>query len=516
MEYVRRAGVLLHPTSLPGKYGIGDLGDNAFQFVDFLAESGQTIWQVFPLGPTGYGDSPYQALSAFAGNPLLISPDLLLNDGFITQEELDGIPPSNPVTIDYGSVIEMKTGLLKKAYLRFKENDDKKIGKAFDAFIDENKEWLEDYVLFRACKDYFGGKHWAEWEDKDISRYKKSAIKKYSKELHDECNYHRFVQFAFFSQWNALRKYANRKGIKIIGDLPLFVAYDSSDVWANKELFTVKRDGTLKTVAGVPPDYFSETGQLWGNPLYRWKRMEKDDFQWWRNRVSSLLKLVDIVRIDHFRGLEAFWEIPGDAETAVNGKWVKAPGDKLLKSIKKHLGKLPIIAEDLGVITPPVIKLRDSHNLYGITILQFAFGKGMEKRFLPHNLNRNCVIHTGSHDNDTTRGFYEKARNEDNDLYEATQKYLNYYEDDITSELIRTAFASVAAFAIIPMQDILNLGSEARMNFPGTLGGNWCWRFTWEQIPDDLKKKYHDMAVVYERLPEEKKTKKHKSDKAKN
>ncbi len=309
----------------------------------------------------------------------------------------------------------------------------------------------------------------------------------------------------FSSNGLNLKKYANNKGIKIIGDMPIYIAYDSADLWANKNLFTVDKEGNLETVAGVPPDYFSATGQLWGNPLYKWDVMEKDNFLWWRHRLKNLLQLVDIIRIDHFRGFDAYWEIKGGSETAEKGKWIKAPGDKLFNAIQNYLGTLPIIAEDLGVITKSVEALRDKFNFPGIKIMQFAFGTGMEEKFLPHNYINNCVVHTGSHDNDTTKSYFDIEKGNDNDIYEHAQKYLNYYGNDIVGELIRVAYASVADSVVIPMQDILRLGNEARMNFPGKLGGNWCWRFTWTQVPYELQFHYREMAKLYERPPKPKK-----------
>ncbi len=504
MTFERNAGILLHPTSLPGKYGIGDLGDNAYKFIDFLEKAGQKLWQVFPLGPTGYGDSPYQCFSAFAGNPNLISPDKLKENGLLSEDDLKNIPDHNPVQIDYGEIIEYKKSLLKQAFNNFKSNLNK-FEKDFDNFCNENKEWLEDFAFFMAAKEAHGGIVWKDW-DKRLVHRDKNSLDEWSKKLSDDIFYQKFVQFEFFNQWFIVKQYANSKGIKIIGDMPIFIAYDSADIWANKALFTVDNEGNLETVAGVPPDYFSETGQLWGNPLYRWKVMEKDDFQWWRNRFANLFKMVDIVRIDHFRGFEAYWEIPGDAETAINGRWVKAPGDKLFKSIKKHLGDVAILAEDLGVITPEVEKLRDDFGFPGMKILQFAFGTDMETKFLPHNYIPNCVVLTGAHDNDTTRAYFEKAREDKNsDIFEHFQKYLNYYGDDFVYELIRLAYASVANIVIVPMQDILNLGGEARMNFPGKLGGNWMWRFKWDQISEDLHLKYYGLAQLYERPPKPKK-----------
>jgi 4-alpha-glucanotransferase len=499
MEFERSAGILLHPTSLPGKFGIGDLGNEAFKFIDFLVQAGQKLWQVFPLGPTGYGDSPYQCFSAFAGNPLLISPEKLKEDGFLSDEELNTPFESDPKKIDYGKVIDFKKSLLKKAYKNFSSNSNG-LEKEFEKFCTEHTEWLDDFSLFMACKDHHNGNVWSSWE-KGLVQREESALNQWKKKLTDDIQYQKYVQFIFFRQWKAVREYANGQGIQVIGDMPIFIAYDSSDLWSNKELFTVDDEGKLTFVAGVPPDYFSSTGQLWGNPLYKWDVMEKDDFLWWRKRFSSLLELVDIVRIDHFRGFEAYWKVPGDAKTAESGKWIKAPGEKLFNTLKKHLGDLPILAEDLGVITAPVEALRDQFGFPGMKVLQFAFGTGMERKFLPHNFVPTCVVYTGTHDNDTTRAYFEKEMEKEGNIYKHAQMYLNYFGDNILSELIRAAYASVAAFVIIPMQDILNLGGEARMNFPSTTGGNWAWRFTRDQISENLAKHYLDLTELYERPP---------------
>lgn len=494
--FERSAGILLHPTSLPGEYGIGDLGPNAYKFIDFLEKSGQTLWQVCPLGPTGYGDSPYQCFSAFAGNPLLISPELLHKKGYLTKGDIDLHPKFNPTQIDFGEVIKYKHSLYLKAFERFNEID--KNNSDFEKFCIKHNDWLDDFSLFMAVKQYHGGELWTKWE-KSIALKEEAAVNKWKEKVKNEILYHKFLQWIFFEQWHQVREYANSKQIKIIGDVPIFIAYDSADLWANKHLFTVDCNGKLIFVAGVPPDYFSPTGQLWGNPLYKWDEMKKDDFLWWRKRISSMLELVDIIRIDHFRGFEAYWRIPGDAPTAETGKWIKAPGKELFKSIKNHLGDVPILAEDLGLITKEVIKLRDMFNFPGMKILQFAFGTGMERKFLPHNYVKNCVVYTGSHDNDTTKGYFDKAKYELNDIYKSVQQYLNYSGDDICFELIRTAYASVADIVIIPMQDVLNLGSEARMNFPGKASGNWTWRFVWSMINDELAEIYKLMTKIYER-----------------
>jgi len=501
MQFDRSAGILLHPTSLPGKFGIGDLGNEAYKFIDFLKEAGQTLWQTFPLGPTGYGDSPYQCFSAFAGNPLLVSPEKLMQDGFLSEEDLNNPPQSDPKKIDYGQAIDYKKSILKNAFENFKSNSNG-LEKEFEKFCEDHSGWLDDFSLFVACKDHHDGAVWSSWE-KGLVQREQRVLEEWREKLSDEIQYQNFVQFYFFRQWKALREYANQKGIKIIGDMPIFIAYDSSDLWANKELFTVDEEGKPTFVAGVPPDYFSATGQLWGNPLYKWDVMENDDFLWWRKRFSSLFELVDIVRIDHFRGFEAYWKIPGGEETAEKGKWTKAPGEKLFNSLRKHLGELPILAEDLGVITQPVEALRDEFGFPGMKVLQFAFGTGMERKFLPHNFVPNCVVYTGTHDNDTTKAYFEKEKmkKENNDIYEHTQKYLNYFGDDLLSELIRVAYASVANIVIIPMQDILHLGSNARMNFPSTTGENWTWRFTWDQIDENLANHYFGLTRLYERPP---------------
>lgn len=504
MDFERSAGILLHPTSLPGKFGIGDIGPEAYNFADFLEHSGQLLWQVFPLGPTGYGDSPYQCFSAFAGNPNLISPEHLVRDGLLEQGDIENVPGFHPHKVDYGQVIGWKRGLLEKANDAFQKNPGG-LKKEYDKFIKAQSYWLDDFALFMALKDENGGRPWIEWE-KDISLRKGSAVEKWTEKLAPQIAYQKFAQFIFYQQWGALKKYVNGKGIKIIGDMPIFIAYDSSDCWANRELFSVDKDGKLETVAGVPPDYFSATGQLWGNPLYRWSKMEKNDFKWWRDRFNSMLEFIDIVRLDHFRGFAAYWEIPGDAETAIDGRWVKAPGHKFFSTLKKELGDLPILAEDLGVITPDVEELRDAFGFPGMKILQFAFGTGMDKKFLPHNHIPNSMVYTGTHDNDTTRGYFEKEReNPESDIFEFAQEYLNYDGEGMVEALIKEAYKSASNLVIIPMQDVLNLGTSARMNFPGTTGGNWTWRFSWDQMPDETAAKYKRWTELYERprIPEE-------------
>ena len=497
MKYKRSAGILLHPTSLPGKYGIGELGSEAINFINFLSNSGQTLWQIFPLGPTGYGDSPYQSFSTFAGSPYLISFEKLHEEGLLSKMDLKLMPHSNPHQVDFGSIFVSKLKVLRIAYENLKKSG-KSINDECENFCDDNKDWLEDYALFMAVKNHHNGVHWKEW-DTEIAFRKKDAVNKWKIKLSDEVGFQKFMQYKFASQWSVIKDYANEKGVQIIGDLPIFVAYDSSDVWANKNLFTVDDEGNQETIAGVPPDYFSKTGQLWGNPLYRWNEMEKDNFSWWQKRITKMYELVDIVRIDHFRGLEAYWEIPGDAETAINGEWIKAPGHKLFTTFKEVFGDVKILAEDLGVITPEVEELRDTFEFPGMKILQFGFGETGDSNFLPHKHIQNCCVYTGSHDNDTTKGFFDKERDSKSGVYEWAQKYLNYYGDDICTALILEAYKSVADIVVIPMQDILNFGTDARMNFPGTLGGNWTWRFSWDQVPSELSKRYKNMTEIYER-----------------
>lgn len=500
MKIERSAGILLHPTSLPGKFGIGDLGPDAFRFIDFMKEAGQTLWQVLPLGPTGYGDSPYQCFSAFAGNPLLISPELLFQENLLSENDLFPLDGIDPHKVDFGKVITHKYELLKKAFEIF-EHKFKSSSKEFHDFCNKENYWLDDYSLFMSAKQYHKNVSWTQWEHSLVSR---KSIHEWKTRLKKEIEFQKFIQFVFQKQWNDIRRYAHQNGIKIIGDLPIFVAYDSADVWANKELFTIRDDGSLEFVAGVPPDYFSATGQLWGNPLYKWKRMEKDNYAWWQKRISKLLELVDVIRIDHFRGFDAYWRIPGDATTAIDGTWIKGPGENFFNAIKKALGELPIIAEDLGIITDSVEKLRDQFDFPGIKILQFGLGEYGDNKFLPHNYVKNCVVHTGSHDNETTRGFLRSERHKNSGIYEWAQKYLDYYGDNMNYELIRAAYGSAANICVIPMQDILNLGNEARMNFPSTLGGNWNWRFSWDQIYNGLTANYKELTLLFDRPPKRK------------
>ncbi|MBA3530333.1 MAG: 4-alpha-glucanotransferase [Ardenticatenales bacterium] len=474
MRFPRRAGILLHPTSLPGPYGIGDLGPAAYRFVDWLQEAGQRLWQVLPLGPTGYGDSPYQSFSAFAGNPLLISPERLLEQALLTEQELS-TPPSFPTAhVEYGEVIDWKESLFRQAFARFQTQPHP----SYEPWVAANEEWLEDYALFIALKAHFGGGPWKEWPE-EVRTHDKTRLDPHREALADEMAYQRFLQFLFFQQWITLRAYAHQKEVSIVGDIPIFIAHDSADAWANRELFSLNDDGSLEVQAGVPPDYFSETGQLWGNPLYRWDMMEESGYEWWIERFRAIFNLVDMVRLDHFRGFEAYWTIPGNAPTAVNGEWRTGPGAALFREVRDALGPLPIIAEDLGVITPEVDAMRDEFAYPGMRILQFAFSADISSNFLPHNYVQNTVAYTGTHDNDTTRGWFESLDEE------SQQRVLDYFdtsEAQVVWAMARAIVASVADTAIVPMQDIAELGNEARMNLPGRPGGNWQWRATEEMF----------------------------------
>lgn len=493
----RVSGILLHPTSLPSPYGIGDLGQEAYDFIDFLHASGQHIWQVLPLTPTGFGDSPYQSFSAFAGQPLLISPAHLLKLNLITTEELADCPASIPTQVDYGTIIPWKNALLRKAYGRFVAQADDKFQKEYFVFCKENAEWLDDYALFMACKATHEGRDWLSWDEEyrnPTPAFRSSLMK----DLSEEIGYYRFIQFLFFTEWFALKEYANKKDILIIGDIPIFVSMDSADVWANKHLFQLDTKGYPLAVAGVPPDYFSATGQLWGNPLYDWKTHETDDYKWWIRRIRHQLALTDYIRIDHFRGFEAYWSIPAGDETAVNGKWIKGPDAALFEAMQKALGKdLPIIAEDLGLITPEVNALRDKFAFPGMKVLQFAFNTEEESTFLPHQLDTtNCVCYTGTHDNDTTKGWYENAPEIFRDK---VRRYMNTDGGQIHRDFIRTCLGTIATYAIIPMQDVLGLGSEARMNTPSVAEDNWSWRFEKKDLQEHLAKDLATLTTLYGR-----------------
>ncbi|GAB4460070.1 MAG: 4-alpha-glucanotransferase [Anaerolineales bacterium] len=496
MKFERSGGILLHPTSLPGPYGIGDLGPQAYRFVDWLASSGCKLWQVLPLGPTGYGDSPYQCFSAFAGNPYLISFDALIEDGLLTPHDFADMPSFDASRVDFGLLIPWKLGLLQKAFSRFSSAPEALLAE-YKKFCKQNASWLEDYALFMALKEAHGGGAWNEWSE-DLRKRKPAALKKARADHAEDIQRHCFYQFIFFRQWRRLREYANARGIKIIGDIPIFIAYDSADAWANAELFFLGEDSLPTVVAGVPPDYFSATGQLWGNPLYRWKVHKETGYAWWLERFRSTLSLVDIVRLDHFRGFAGYWEVKFGSPTAEHGRWVKGPGADFFRAMNKGLlkgkdSKLPIIAEDLGLITPDVVKLRDDFDLPGMRILQFGFDSA-KNPFLPHNYIPNCVAYTGSHDNDTALGWYNTAPEHEKDF---ARRYLRVDGSDFSWDLIRGIWSSVAVFAIAPMQDVLSLGSEARMNFPSKLGGNWEWRMRESDLSPHLAGRLKELNELY-------------------
>ncbi|MBL8059075.1 MAG: 4-alpha-glucanotransferase [Anaerolineales bacterium] len=496
----RSAGLLLHPTSLPGPYGIGDLGPAAYQWVDALVVAKQTWWQILPLGPTGYGDSPYQCFSALAGNPYLVSPDRLLEDGLLTRADLNAVLagarfPAHKV--DFGPVIQFKVALLTRAWEAFQAGAAAALRPEFERFCAAQAGWLDDFALFMALKDAHGGVSWLEWEA-PYRRRAPAALAAAREQHRDRIGQHQFRQFLFFRQWTALKAYANRCGVKLIGDVPIFVSSDSSDVWANPELFQLDDERRPIAVAGVPPDYFSATGQLWGNPLYAWEANRRTGYAWWINRVRATLGQVDLIRIDHFRGFEAYWEIPAGKPTAEIGQWIKGPGADLFQAMEAAFGSpLPLIAEDLGIITPEVDALREQFHLPGMRVLQFAFGGATEDRFLPHNYEtRNTVVYTGTHDNDTTWGWYRQITDQERDL---VRRYLGRDGHDVAWDLIRLAWGSVADYAIAPLQDVLSLGPEARMNLPGSASGNWNWRLTEGQLTRATLERLADLTTLYGR-----------------
>ena len=489
---MRCSGILMHISSLPGPYGIGTMGKRAFEFIDFLEEAGQSIWQILPLNPTGYGDSPYQSCSTFAGNHYLIDLDALVEEGLLKKEELEQIQWSRSETkADFGLLYNNRLNVLHKAYERFAAVEE------LDAFCLKNSSWLSDFALFMALKNRFSGKPWYQW-DKDLKFRDPDAIWTARQELKDEIRFFSFVQFLFFKQWNALRSYAHSKNIRIIGDVPIYVPYDSVEVWKDTELFQLDERLDPVSVAGCPPDAFSEDGQLWGNPLYRWDVMEEDGFGWWIRRLAAAGELYDIVRMDHFRGLEAYWSIPYGDTTAKGGKWVKGPGMAFVKAIKKVLPNLNMIAEDLGFLTQEVLDLRDASGYPGMKVLEFAFDSREPSDYLPHTYIPNTVCYTGTHDNMTMRQWFETATPE---AVEYAAEYMNLSEKEgLVWGVIRTAFASVSDYCVIQLQDLLDLGAEARMNFPGTLSdSNWTWRAKDDIMSKTLAKRILAMTKLYGR-----------------
>lgn len=475
--FPRSSGILLHPTSLPGRYGIGDLGDWAYRFVDRLEAAGQTLWQILPLGPTSYGDSPYQTLSAFAGNPILISLDRLVAEGWLTPADVEVVPEFSDYRVNYGDVITYHNHMLGLAFHNFRMKADSSTKWVFQNWCETQKDWLDPYALFATLKELNNLRPWTEWPAKQAAA-DPAAIAELRQTNAQEIESQKWRQWVFHMQWMELKQYANKKGIRLVGDIPIFVAHDSGDVWGNRHLFFLQPDGNPTVIAGVPPDYFSATGQRWGNPLYRWDVMAAEGYKWWLARIKATLETVDIVRIDHFRGFEAYWEIPAAEETAVNGKWVKGPGTAFFDVVKAALGELPIIAEDLGVITPEVAALRDGYNLPGMKVLQFAFGWDPygENAFLPHNHTTNCVVYTGTHDNNTTLGWWQTGEVSD-DARNLIEAYLGHPVREPHWDLIRLGMTSVAHTFITPLQDVLGFGADTRMNTPGKPAGNWAWRF---------------------------------------
>jgi 4-alpha-glucanotransferase len=507
MIFSRCSGILLHVTSLPGAHGIGDLGPSAHEFVEFLAESGQKIWQVLPLSPTGYGDSPYQCFSAFAGNPLLIDLLRLQELGWLRSQDLAISPQLASDFVDYGRVIAFKQALLRKAAQEFFINASETDSSAFEMFCRVNVGWLEDYALFMAAKDFHNGAVWTEWEA-GLRQRDPNVLPQWRQRLLPEIEIHKFLQFEFFTQWESLKSRCQLHGIRIMGDIPIYVAHDSADVWAHRELFFLDEHGRPTVVAGVPPDYFSATGQLWGNPIYRWDVLARSGYRWWIDRFRASLKLFDMVRLDHFRGFEAYWEVAAGAPTAIGGKWVKGPGKALFEVLLTELKELPVVAENLGVITPEVERLRREFGFPGMSLLQFAFGNDPQgPSFRPHNYTRELAAYTGGHDNDTTVGWWtstgigESTRTAEDIRKERefTRVYLGVENEPINWVFIRAVMASVAAIAIIPLQDVLGLGNEARMNLPGTVSGNWKWRNRATALTPEIKARLKALTLAYDR-----------------
>ncbi|MBI2767655.1 MAG: 4-alpha-glucanotransferase [Chloroflexi bacterium] len=488
----RRAGILLHPTSLPGRFGIGDLGPEAFNFLEFMANAGQRLWQILPLTPAGAGNSPYAARSTFAANPLLISPDALRDQGLIEDAERDAATLAEGERIDFAAVKASKERVLRHAFVRF---CGRAAPEAFLAFREHARGWLPDYALFMALRRAFGGGSWVEWPE-EIRRRDEDKLDAARRDLAGEIAFTEFKQWCAFDQWAAVKRFATERGIAILGDIPIFVDHDSADAWANQRIFKLCPDGRPAVVAGVPPDVFAATGQRWGNPVYRWDVLRGERYAWWRERLHATLELVDIVRLDHFRGFQAAWEIPANEPTAEHGHWVEGPGRELFDDVRADLGPLPVVAEDLGLITPEVRQLCDGLGYPGMKVLQFAFGDDHKNPYLPHNLTERSVIYTGTHDNDTTAGWLATASEHEQ---ENMRRYLGKPEV-ATSDLVRLAYAAVAETAIVPMQDVLELGSEARMNVPGRPDGNWGWRFRWEQLDSSRPAWLRELAETYGRL----------------
>jgi len=497
----RARGILLHLTSLPSPYGIGDLGPEAYNFMDFLTRTQQKLWQILPLNPPDHEGSPYKSLSAFADNPLLISADKLIESGLLKAEEVDDVPKFTETKVQFFEVTQFKKDLFLKAFRRFAESRE---NGRYEQYKEENKDWLADFCLYMALREHFSYKPWNYW-DKDIAFRDEEALKRYRNKLAEEVRYQEFLQYLFSQQWQEVRNYANHRGLKIIGDLPIFVAHNSSDVWAHPELFDLDERGNPRKVVGVPPDYFSKTGQLWGNPPYNWKRMQEDNFLWWRRRFEKLLKQVDIIKLDHFRGFEAYWEVDAAEKTAIKGKWIKVPGYELFSTLKQYWGELPLIVEDLGLITPEVQKLKKSLGFPGMKVFQFSFDPQACRRSPLGDDEEDCVFYTGTHDNDTLLGWYRGLKqSKDTKVLRKLERYYgiksNISEEQVCWAFIKAVYSSRAKWVIIPLQDILCLGSEARMNLPGTVGGNnWLWRFKKGDLTAEIEKKLTLLVQKYAR-----------------
>ncbi|HKK96106.1 MAG TPA: 4-alpha-glucanotransferase [Anaerovoracaceae bacterium] len=489
----RSSGILMHITSLPGKYGIGDFGEEAYRFVDFLVKSKQKNWQILPLGVTGYGDSPYQCFSAFAGNPYFIDLNEFLERGFLKEQDLhDSFFGSNPYKIDYSSLYKNKMLILKKAY----KNGYEDVKEELHNFYREKEDWLRNFALFMSIKHHYNNESWIKW-DEEYKEFDSEKVKAFEAEHQSDIFFWVFTQYYFLKQWKELKKYANDNGVNIIGDLPIYVSEDSADLWANSKLFKLNEDMKPITVAGVPPDAFSSTGQLWGNPIYNWKNMENNQYNWWVKRIKFSFELYDRLRIDHFRGFESYWEVEYGAENAINGKWVKGPGMKLFNRIKEELGDLDIIAEDLGFLTEEVYQLIKNSGFPGMKVLQFAFDPREESDYLPHNYNQNSVVYTGTHDNETTVGWFDSIAKEDF-LYAVRYLKLNY-DEGLHWGFVRGAWSSVSNLAVAPMQDFLGLNNSARMNKPSTNKGNWTWRVDKRKLTDELALKIANLTQLYKR-----------------
>lgn len=508
-RFPRTSGVLCHVTSLPGRWGVGDLGDSARRFIDWLARAGQGLWQVLPLGPPGFGESPYQSFSAFAGNGMLVGLDRLADEGWLSRKDLDAAPEFDGSRAEFERVVPYRDACLTRAFEEFRRSASSVQKAEFAAFQHEQAGWLEDYVLFSAMKRSHGGLPWTQWSRELVTRDAK-ALAAQRTALADATERESFIQFQFDRQWRAVQNYAHERRVRLLGDIPIFVAHDSSDVWADQEVFHLDARGEPTVIAGVPPDYFAKTGQRWGNPLYRWDVMRGDGYAWWLRRFRHALARFDLVRLDHFRGFEAYWEIPGKAETAAGGRWVAGPGAPFFRHVLDELGELPLVAEDLGLITPAVDELRDQFDFPGMRILQFAFGDDPKApTYRPHNYSPNCVVYTGTHDNDTTVGWFNSragvgTTRTPRQIAEERARVLKYIGTDgreIHWDMIRLALASVADTAVVPLQDVLGLGTEARMNLPGSAAGNWRWRCLAGRLGPAPAERLGELSAVYERTP---------------